>query len=66
MNLPPPLRARARAARRLVGRARADAVSLYSRAAGYSYDAEKFFCDKNGDVTKVPYREHVPPRRAWR
>jgi hypothetical protein len=24
-------------------------------------DAEKIFCDKNGNVTKVPYREHVPP-----
>ena len=31
------------------------------RAVGYSYDAEKIFCDKNGNVTKVPYREHVPP-----
>jgi hypothetical protein len=35
--------------------------SLYNRANGYSYDAEKIFCDKNGKVTRVPYREHVPP-----
>jgi hypothetical protein len=35
--------------------------SLYMRAVGYSYDAEKIFCDKNGKVTRVPYREHVPP-----
>lgn len=34
--------------------------SLYNRANGYSYDAEKIFCDKNGKVTRVPYREHVP------
>ena len=31
------------------------------RAVGYSYDAEKIFCDKNGKVTRVPYRDHVPP-----
>jgi hypothetical protein len=35
--------------------------SLYNRANGYSYDAEKIFCDKNGKVTRVPYVEHVPP-----
>jgi hypothetical protein len=35
--------------------------SLYERANGYSYDAVKIFCDKNGNVTKVPYVEHVPP-----
>ena len=35
--------------------------ALYSRAIGYSYDAEKIFCDKNGKVTRVPCREHVPP-----
>jgi hypothetical protein len=35
--------------------------SLYMRAVGYSYDAEKIFCDKNGKVTRVPYRENVPP-----
>jgi hypothetical protein len=35
--------------------------SLYNRANGYSYDAEKIFCDKNGKVTRVPHREHVPP-----
>jgi hypothetical protein len=26
--------------------------SLYNRANGYSYDAEKIFCDKNGKVTR--------------
>jgi hypothetical protein len=44
--------------------------SLYYRAVGYSYDAVKIFCDKNGKVTRVPYREHMPPtsRRTahWR
>jgi hypothetical protein len=35
--------------------------SPYNRANGYSYDAEKIFCDKNGKVTRVPYVEHVPP-----
>jgi hypothetical protein len=35
--------------------------SLYERANGYSYNAVKIFCDKNGNVTKVPYVEHVPP-----
>jgi hypothetical protein len=35
--------------------------SLYNRAIGYSYDAVKIFCDKNGKVTRVPCREHVPP-----
>jgi hypothetical protein len=34
--------------------------SLYQRANGYSYDAVKMFC-KNGNVTKVPYVEHVSP-----
>ena len=47
-----------------VGKAEADnrvERSLYERANGYSYDAVKIFCDKNGNVTKVPYVEHVPP-----
>jgi hypothetical protein len=35
--------------------------ALYQRAVGYERDAVKIFCDKNGKVTKVPYREHVPP-----
>ena len=35
--------------------------SLYARATGYSYDAVKIFCTKDGKVTKVPYTEHVPP-----
>jgi transposase-like protein len=35
--------------------------ALYQRANEYSYDAEKIFCDKNGKITKVPYRVHVPP-----
>jgi hypothetical protein len=50
--------------RPLEGKAEADnrvERSLYERANGYSYDAEKIFCDKNGKVTRVPYREHVPP-----
>ena len=46
------------------GKAEADVRverSLYQRAVGYSYDAVKIFCDKNGKVTRVPYPEHVPP-----
>ena len=39
--------------------------SLDNRAIGYSYDAVKIFCDKNGKVTRVPCREHVRPRK-WR
>jgi hypothetical protein len=35
--------------------------SLYERANGYSYEAVKIFCGKDGTVTKVPYTEHVPP-----
>lgn len=35
--------------------------SLYARAIGYSFDAEKIHVDKDGGVTRVPYREHVPP-----
>ena len=35
--------------------------SLYSRATGYSYDAVKIFCSKDGVVTTVPYVEHAPP-----
>jgi hypothetical protein len=34
---------------------------LGSRANGFHYDAVKIFCDKNGRVTKVPYREYVIP-----
>jgi hypothetical protein len=36
--------------------------SLYKRALGYEIDSEKIFCDaKTGEVTRVPYREHIPP-----
>jgi hypothetical protein len=35
--------------------------SLYSRAVGYSFNSEKIFCNKDGEVTRVPYVEHVPP-----
>jgi len=34
--------------------------SLYRRAIGYSYDAEKIFTYK-GEPVRVPYVEHVPP-----
>ena len=33
--------------------------SLYSR--GYSFNSEKIFCNKDGEVTRVPIVEHVPP-----
>jgi hypothetical protein len=35
--------------------------SLYSRAVGYSFKSEKIFCNKDGEVTRVPIVEHVPP-----
>jgi hypothetical protein len=35
--------------------------SLYSRAVGYSFNSEKVFCNKEGEVTRVPIVEHVPP-----
>ena len=35
--------------------------SLYRRALGYSHDSVKIFCNKDGEVTQVPYREHFPP-----
>ena len=34
--------------------------SLYSRAVGYSFNSEKI-CNKDGEVTRVPIVEHVPP-----
>jgi hypothetical protein len=35
--------------------------SLYQRATGYSFNSEKIFCNKEGEVTRVPIVEHVPP-----
>jgi hypothetical protein len=35
--------------------------SLYQRAVGYSLNSEKIFCNKDGEVTRVPIVEHVPP-----
>jgi hypothetical protein len=35
--------------------------SLYSRAVGYSFNSEKIFCNKDGEVTRVPIIEHGPP-----
>jgi hypothetical protein len=35
--------------------------SLYRKAVGYEFDSVKIFCSKDGEVTKVPYREIVPP-----
>ena len=35
--------------------------SLYSRAVGYSFNSEKIFCNKDGEVTRVPIVEHTPP-----
>lgn len=34
--------------------------SLYHRATGYTFDAEKIF-QFQGEVVRAPYREHVPP-----
>ena len=35
--------------------------SLFERATGYERNSVKIFCDKDGNVTEVPYREYVPP-----
>lgn len=35
--------------------------SLAQRAVGYTFDSVKIFCNKDGDVVEVPFREHVPP-----
>jgi hypothetical protein len=46
---------------RVKGRSRCSsrAISLQC-AVGYERNAVKIFCDKNGNVTKVPYVEHPP------
>lgn len=36
-------------------------ASLYAKATGYSHEAVKIFCSKDGEVTEVPYIEHHPP-----
>ncbi len=35
--------------------------SLYNRAVGYTFESEKIFCTKEGDVVRAPIMEHVPP-----
>lgn len=35
--------------------------SLFHRAIGYESRALKIFCSKDGNVTKVPYRERIAP-----
>lgn len=35
--------------------------ALYARAVGYDFKAVKIFCNSAGEVTEVPYIEHVPP-----
>lgn len=35
--------------------------SLYQRAIGYSFEAEKIFLGKDGSPVRVPYIEHIPP-----
>lgn len=35
--------------------------ALFQRATGFEVTAVKIFCDKDGNVTEVPYREIVPP-----
>lgn len=34
--------------------------SLYHKAVGYSFDAEKVF-QHQGEILRAPYREHIPP-----
>lgn len=46
------------------GKDEADALvvkSLFHRARGYSHKAIKIFCNKDGEVTEVPYVERYPP-----
>jgi hypothetical protein len=38
--------------------------SMYQRAIGYEHEAEKIFCNKDGQVTRVPYIERYPPDNA--
>jgi hypothetical protein len=35
--------------------------SLYHKAVGYTFEGEKVMQDKEGNVTRIPTREHVPP-----
>lgn len=35
--------------------------SLYQKALGYTFDSEKIFLTKEGEVVRVPTVEHVPP-----
>jgi hypothetical protein len=35
--------------------------SLYQRALGFEHDTVKIFCNKDGEVTQVKYREKVAP-----
>ena len=35
--------------------------SLLERATGYSHEAVKIFCDKDGHITEAPYTERYPP-----
>lgn len=35
--------------------------ALFQRAIGFEVSAVKIFCDKDGNVTQVPYREIVAP-----
>ena len=47
-----------------IGKAEADdrvERSLYNRAVGYTFVSVKVFCSKDGVITKVPIKEHVPP-----
>jgi glycosylphosphatidylinositol transamidase (GPIT) subunit GPI8 len=47
-----------------VGKTEADrnvVRSLYRKAVGYEFDSVKIFCNKDGEITQVPYREVVPP-----
>jgi hypothetical protein len=36
-------------------------AALYARATGMTYDSEKIFCNKDGDVTRVHTKEYLPP-----
>jgi hypothetical protein len=35
--------------------------SLYERANGYTFDSEKVFMTKEGEIVRAPIKGHVPP-----
>lgn len=47
-----------------VGKDQADervARAMYQRAVGYTFDSEKVHVARDGEVTRIPMKEHMPP-----